>query len=147
MNNKDLDVTLMLYSKDEGDNLIYNVEIEEKNNEKFFFFSSENYFQALVVAKRVFDKLSKWDDQFKDIGVMIEAHQGRGVSFDINNFTFDNDFDDQESFYKDLVSEYESVRVNDVINNNQVFRNLVRQHKLNEYQEQRLLNYIKESDK
>ena len=145
MEESNVSTTLILYSKEEGDNLVYYVEIEEQNKERHNCFCSENYIQALTVAKRVYDKLTGYN--IGDVGVMIEAHQGRGVTFDVNNFSFDSEFNDQEDFYKDIVSEFESFKVIDPLTSNELFRKLVRQHKLNEYQEQRFLQYIKELNK
>ena len=136
-----VDTTLSLYSKENGDNLIYLVDVDTRGT-TYSCFSSENYVQALLVAKKVFNKL-KIKQEVGDFAVMIESQQGRGMCFDINNFSFDSSFQDTAGFYKDLVSEFEHIKFIKKASNNISFREVVNNNKLNEYQEQRLLTQLK----
>lgn len=132
-------ITLQLRSEP-SINLTYYVEIIE-NNETFQLFSSENYFQALLIAKTIFNDL-RTKRTTGDIEVIIESLHGRGACYEINDFSFDASFEDTDNFYEELVSEFEMARLQqpDI---NIIFRKIVEKHKLNEYQEQRLLVRIR----
>ena len=136
-------LTLQLRSEPKV-NLVYNVEIIQGNNTTTLF-TSENYYQALAVAKKVFNDLSKNSDQVGDIEVILESLHGRGVSYEINNFCADFGFEDDESFYQELVSEFEILKLKNPSKANTIFRELVETHKLNEYQELRLLGFIRKT--
>lgn len=143
---EDLKPSLTLQLRSEPKiNLIYHVEIIQ-GKESTCIFSSENYFQAAVVAKKIFNDLMLKFSHLGDIEVIVESLYGRGVSYEINNFNIDFGFQDSESFYQDLVSEFEILLLQDSTKSNIIFRDLVDKHKLNEYQEQRLLTFIRQTD-
>lgn len=134
-------ITLQLRSEP-SINLTYHVEIvEDKQTIKLF--SSENYFQALLIAKRIFNDLRSKYNQIGDVEVIIESLHGRGACYEINDFSFDASFEDTDNFYQELVSEFEIARLQNENNLNVVFRKLIDKHKLNEYQEQRFLTFIR----
>lgn len=141
-NYENVSTTLSLRSSDQGVNLIYIVEIED-NGTMYHCFESENYFQALAVAAKVFSKLKTKQNIIGSFGVLIEASQGRGVSYDINTFTFDAFFENSNEFYKELINEFEHSKLYRK-SNNTIFRKIVNKHKLNEYQEHRFLQYLKD---
>lgn len=133
--------TTLVLRSEQRRNLLYIVEIETKE-QTFQTFTSENYYQALTVAQRVFNRLMTKKDQIGDFGVMIEGNQGRGASYDVSRFTFTG-FDDTDSYYKELCNDFEHVKFKSRNKNNLAFRKVVRQHGLNEYQEQKFLGYLK----
>lgn len=134
--------TLSLRSGENGDNLIYLVEIET-GSKTYNCFSSENYAQALLVAKKIFNKLKIKQEEIGNFAVSIETQQGRGVCFDINNFSFDPSFQDTLSFYKNLACEFEHIKFIKKVSSNVAFREVTNDNKLNEYQEQRFLMHLK----
>ena len=74
---------------------------------------------------------------------MIESHQGRGCSYEVNDFSFDASFDDTDQYYKELCNDFEHVKFKSRNNNNVAFRKVVKRHGLNEYQERKFLGYLK----
>lgn len=140
--NEILPISLVLRTEEEH-NLLYVVEIED-DDKTYRCYASENYDQALLVARKVFSKLKTKQQQIGDFAVMIESPQGRGISYDVNHFTCDPSFDDAEDFYEDLVNEFEYEQAIRRVDNNTLFREIVGKNKLNEYQEQRFLQYLKE---
>lgn len=134
--------TTLCLRSEEDINLLYVVEVEE-GDQVYRCFSTENYYQALVVAKRVFNKL-KTRQNIGDFGVLIEAPQGRGVTYDINAFSYEPDFNDSSKFYEELVNDLEYQLADENKNINLLFREAVNRHRLNEYQEQKLLQKLKE---
>lgn len=134
--------TSLILRSEERENLLYVVEIEE-NKRVHNCFSSENYFQALLVAKRIFSKLKTKQSEIGDFEVIVEAQQGRGITYDINEFSFNPDFTNTDDFYEELCNEFESRKFKSKLNNNTLFRKIVQEQKLNEYQEQQFLVWIK----
>jgi hypothetical protein len=142
LNYENVSTVLSLRSSDQGVNLLYIVEIDEGGTIHHCF-ESENYFQALAVAAKVFSKLKTKQDIIGAFGVSIEASQGRGISYDVNTFTFDAFFENSDEFYKELVNEFEYNKLYHK-SNNSIFRKIVNKNKLNEYQEHRFLQYLKD---
>jgi hypothetical protein len=134
----------LILRSEEGVNLCYVVEIEEKGKTHKGL-TSENYVEALVFAQRIFDKMRSFQDQIGNIAVMIEDHHGRGISYSVNEFTHNPSFVDTDDFYNDLVNEFESAKIKKNQSNNVLFRSLIEKYKLNEYQEQKFLKFIKKS--
>ena len=124
----------------EGVNLLYSVEFES-NGTTDILYQSENYFQALTVAKKVFDKLKT--KGIHGLDVIIDSEYGRGCAYDHDQFSFDCTFRDNESFYVELCNDIEQLKFEKRISNNEAFRKIVNREKLNEYQEQKLLKWIK----
>lgn len=135
-------LTLILRSTDKDVNLLYLVEIEAKEEIRLIA-SSENYIEALMIAKKVFNKLKEAEKLVGDFAVMIEAEYGRGVSYEINDFQFHPSFEDSDRFYQELCNEFEAMKLIDSKDLNKNFRIIVNKEKLNEYQELRFLNYLK----
>jgi hypothetical protein len=134
----------LILRSEEGVNLCYVVEIEEKGKTHKGL-TSENYVEALVFAQRIFDKMMSFQDKIGNIAVMIEDHHGRGISYNVNEFIHNPNFVDTNDFYDDLVNEFESTKIKTQQTNNVLFRNLIEKYKLNEYQEQKLLKFIKKA--
>lgn len=130
-------ITLVLRTE-EGVNLFYVVELEDKN-ETYQIYTSENYMSALIAARKVFSKIKT---QSSDFGVMLESPQGKGISYTLGSFEV-GDFEDSSVFYDELVNDFESAKLSNK-SSNEIFRSLINKNKLNEYQEQRLLKKIKE---
>lgn len=139
-----ISTVLQLRSDWSAENLRYAVEIET-SKKTYQYFISENYNQALMVARKIFDKMIKNRKEIGDFGVMLEAAYGRGACYDINNFAHDNDFNDTREFYNHLVNEFNLRLASKNTNNNLVFRQIINENKLNEYQERMFLKYLKES--
>lgn len=135
--------TLTLRSEEHA-HLLYVVEIENASK-TYHCFSSENYFQALLVAKKIFSKFKTKED-IGDLAVMIEAQHGRGICYDVNQFSFDSDFENGDHFYKELCNEFEYRKFKDSMDNNTLFRKMASEMKLNEYQEQQFLYWLKKLD-
>jgi hypothetical protein len=133
--------TLTLRSIEDGKNLTYVVEIEEG---KYLHscYSSENYLQALIAAREIFDRLRALS---VDLGILIEAQYNRGASYAVNDFSFESQFEDADDFYSELCAEFELENISSTANT--AFRKIVDREKLNEYQEQRLLASIKKLNK
>ena len=140
---QEIATTLVLRTDWSGVNLRYCVEVETKS-ETYHCFTTENYNQALVATKSIFDKMIKNKSEIGDFAVMIDKNKGQGISYDINAFSYDVDFSDHASFYQDLVNDFEYRKFADNIDANTLFRTFVDEYKLNEYQEQMFLKYIKE---
>lgn len=134
--------TSLTLRSEERENLLYIVEIEE-NKKVHHCFSSENYFQALLVAKRIFSKLKTKQSEIGNFEVIVESQQGRGITYDVNEFSFDPGFVDSADFYSELCNEFETRRFKSKTDNNTLFRKIVQEQKLNEYQEQQFLVWIK----
>ena len=136
-------VTLHLKCVDDAENLTYVVEIVSKDG-TFKCYNSENYNQALFVAKEVFSRLTKKQEGqlIGDIETIIEAEHGTGAAYDVNNFCPPSCSDDKESFYRNMFEEIETLKIKKC-SLNEAFRKLVNKYKLNEYQEHRFLTYIK----
>jgi hypothetical protein len=141
-NYENISTILSLRSSDQGINLLYIVEIDD-NGIVHHCFESENYFQALAVAAKVFSKLKTKQNVIGSFGVSIEASQGRGISYDVNTFTFDAFFENSDEFYQELINEFEYEKLYRK-SNNVIFRKIVNKHKLNEYQEHRFLQRLKD---
>ena len=142
LNISKISTSLILRSEERENHLLYVVEIEE-NKKVHNCFSSENYFQALLVAKRIFSKLKTKQADIGDFEVIIEAQQGRGITYEINEFSFDSSFTNTDDFYKELCNEFETRKFVTKSNNNTLFIKIVQEQKLNEYQEQQFLAWIK----
>lgn len=136
--------TSLILRSEEGVNLCYVVEIEEEGKIHKGL-TSENYVEALVFARRIFDKLISFKDKVGNIAVMIEDHHGRGISYNVNEFIHNPNFVDTNDFYADIVNEFESAKIKTLESNNVIFRSLIEKYKLNEYQEQQLLKFIKKT--
>jgi hypothetical protein len=134
--------TLVLRSTEEEKNLTYVVEIEE-GKAQHVCYTSENYLQSLIAAREIFGRLRSTGT---DVGVLIEAQHNRGASYAVNDFNFESDFQDTDSFYKDLSNEFETEKSKEDLSN-EIFRKLVNREKLNEYQERRFLAQIKANNK
>jgi hypothetical protein len=137
-----ISTSLILRSEERENHLLYIVEIEE-NKKVHLCLSSENYFQALLVAKRIFSKLKTKQDDIGDFEVIVEAQQGRGITYDVNEFSFDSNFANTDDFYKELCNEFETRKFVAKLDNNTLFRKMIQEQKLNEYQEQQFLAWIK----
>ena len=130
-----------LYLRSEPrENLLYIVEVED-DGDLHRYYESENYHQALLVAKRIFHKLKI--NTTEDFGVLIESQYGLGACYDINTFSFDASFSDSDDFYKDLCNDFEFRKLSSKQSKNVLFREMINERKLNEYQEQRFLQYLK----
>lgn len=135
--------TLVLRSDWRAENIRYIVEIEDKKTIHHCFMS-ENYNQALLVARKIFEKLDDRKNDLGDFAIMVEHPQGKGISYDINAFPHSSSFDDTEAFYSDLANEFEHQKLVSNLDNNTLFRQFVNKNKLNEYQELRFLKLLKE---
>jgi hypothetical protein len=138
ISSKEIETSLILRSEG-SEHISYVVEIEHKK-EIHPCFNSENYLQSLIIAKKLFHRLKTKSSS--DFAVMIESEHGRGAIYEINEFGFDAAFMDKESFYEELCNEFEHSKLT-LQDNNTLFRKMVNKNKLNEYQEQRFLYFLK----
>lgn len=132
-------LTLVLRTE-ESVNLLYVVELEGTTTRQFY--AGENFNQARFVAAKLFDLLKTNNQEFV---VYSEEENGSGVRYLLSSDLLEFPLNEEdESYYMAICEEFESKKLASAQDINGLFRGLVGHYKLNEYQEHRLLQKLKQ---
>jgi len=139
-----LNYTLILRSNEDR-NLYYTVELEQ-SKESIVFYKGENYKQAQFVAKKIYNWLS--ENLNKPFDMIIEQDHGRGIIYTSSEIesNFPSQEEDLNNLYDSLCDEFSFLKLEYIHDINYLFRKIVIEHKLNEYQESLFLKRLKYLD-